>query len=209
MSKPRTRRALPNQRSVTLARRAKLERQYAYRDKLPFVARNKSGGEFWWNVAPSGEYEDDYQTGKAYAVAFWSICGGRPTCGIDLGQILFAMHERPRPRTKAYRRHNGLAGSLSGIEIGFIRTIGDIVDMTVRVPVIVGLGPQGFKRLAKGKKPLSSRETSVRVRMAAKLTGILIDSKQEWNRKQAAARTVRCSINRHAAHDPNVEGDAD
>jgi hypothetical protein len=209
MSKPRTRRALPNQRSVTLARRAKLERQYAYRDKLPFVARNKSGGEFWWNVAPSGEYEDDYQTGKAYAVAFWSICGGRPTCGIDLGQILFAMHELPRPRTKAYRRHNGLAGSLSGIEIGFIRTIGDIVDMTVRVPVIVGLGPQGFKRLAKGKKPLSSRETSVRVRMAAKLTGILIDSKQEWNRKQAAARTVRCSINRHAAHDPNVEGDAD
>jgi hypothetical protein len=209
MSKPRTRRALPNQRSVTLARRANLERQYAYRDKLPFVARNKSGGEFWWNVAPSGEYEDNYQTGKAYAVAFWSICGGRPTCGIDLGQILFAMHELPRPRTKAYRRHNGLAGSLSGIEIGFIRTIGDIADMTVRVPVIVGLGPQGFKRLAKGKKPLSSRETSVRVRMAAKLTGILIDSKQEWNRKQAAARTVRCSINRHAAHDPNVEGDAD
>jgi hypothetical protein len=105
MTKPRIRRALSNQRSARLARRAKLERQYAYRDKLPFVARNKSGGEFWWNVTPSGEYEADYQTGKAYAVAFWRICGGRPTCGIDLGQILFAMHERPRPRTKAYRRH--------------------------------------------------------------------------------------------------------
>jgi hypothetical protein len=205
MSKPRTRRALPNQRSVTLARRVKLERQYAYRNKLPFVAKAKSGSEFWWNVTPSGEYEDDYQTGRAYAVAFWSICGGRPTCGIDLGQILFAMHELPRPRTKAYRRHDGL----SGIEVGFIRTVGEIVDMAVGVPVLVGLGPQVFKRLAKGKKPLSSRETSVRVRMAAKLTGILIDSKQEWDRKQAAARTVRCSINRHAANDPNVEGDAD
>jgi hypothetical protein len=138
MSKPRTRRALPNQRSVTLARRAKLERQYAYRNKLPFVAKAKSGSEFWWNVTPSGEYEADYQTGRAYAVAFWSICGGRPTCGIDLGQILFAMHERPRPRTKAYRRHDGL----SGIEVGFIRTVGDIVDMAVGVPVLVGLGPQ-------------------------------------------------------------------
>jgi hypothetical protein len=167
MSKPRTRRALPNQRSVTLARRANLERQYAYRDKLPFVARNKSGGEFWWNVAPSGEYEDDYQTGKAYAVAFWSICGGRPTCGIDLGQILFAMHERPRPRTKAYRRHNGL----SGIETGFIRTIGEIVDIAVGVSVLVGLGPE---YLAKGKTGLSSRETSLRIGMAAKLTGILL-----------------------------------
>jgi len=209
MSKPRTRRALPSQRSVTLARRAKLEHQYAYRNKLPFVAKAKSGSEFWWNVTPSGEYEDDYQTGRAYAVAFWSICGGRPTCGIDLGQILFAMHELPRPRTKAYRRHNGLAGSLSGIEIGFIRTIVKSLDMAVGVPVLVGLGPQAFKRLAKGKKPLSSREMSVRVGMAAKLTGILLDSKHEWSRKQAAARTVRCSINRHAAHDPNVKGDAD
>ena len=199
MSKPRTRRALPNQRSARLARRAKLERQYAYRDKLPFVARNKSSGEFWWNVTPSGRYEADYQTGKAYAVAFWSICGGRPTCGIDLGQILFAMHERPRPRTKAYRRHNGL----SGIETGFIRTIGEIVDLAVGVPVLVGLGPQTFKRLAKGKKPLSSREMSVRVGMAAKLTGILLESKHEQDRKRAA------EINRHAGHDPNVEGGAD
>jgi hypothetical protein len=101
MTKPRIRRALSNQRSARLARRAKLERQYAYRDKLPFVARNKSGGEFWWNVTPSGEYEADYQTGKAYAVAFWRICGGRPTCGIDLGQILFAMARAAAPTNES------------------------------------------------------------------------------------------------------------
>jgi hypothetical protein len=179
MTKPRIRRALSNQRSARLARRANLERQYAYRDKLPFVARNKSGGEFWWNLTPSGEYEADYQTGKAYAVAFWRICGGRPTCGIDLGEILFAMHERPRPRTKAYRRHNGL----SGIEVGFIRTIGEAVAIAVGVPVLVGLGS---KCLAKGKTDLSSREMSLRVGLAAKLTGILLESKDEQDRKRAA-----------------------
>ena len=152
MSKPRTRRALPNQRSVTLARRAKLEHQYAYRNKLPFVAKAKSGSEFWWNVTPSGEYEDDYQTGRAYMVAFWSICGGRPTCGIDLGQILFAMHELPRPRTKAYRRHNGLAGNLSGIEIGFIRTIGEIVGHGGRGSRPRRTRPTSLQAPCKGKK---------------------------------------------------------
>jgi hypothetical protein len=45
--------------------------RYAYRNKLPFVAKAKSGGEFWWNVTPSWQYEADYQTGRAYAVAFW------------------------------------------------------------------------------------------------------------------------------------------
>ena len=84
MSKPRTRRALPNQRSVTLARRAKLEHQYAYRNKLPFVAKAKSGSEFWWNVTPSGEYEDDYQTGRAYAVAFGASAeADRPAASIS------------------------------------------------------------------------------------------------------------------------------
>jgi hypothetical protein len=137
MSKPRTRRALPNQRSARLARRAKLDK-WAIRGRLP-----------------------DRQSLRGRV---WSICGGRPTCGIDLGQILFAMHERPRPRTKAYRRHNGL----SGIETGFIRTIGEIVDIAVGVPVLVGLGPE---HLAKGKTGLSSRKTSLRVRLAAKPPG--------------------------------------
>jgi hypothetical protein len=89
------------------------------------------------------------------------------------------MHEGPRPRTKAYRRHNGL----SGIETGFIRTIGEIVDIAHGVPVLVRLGSE---YPAKGKTDLSSREMSLRVRVAAKLTGILLESKHEQDRKRAA-----------------------
>jgi hypothetical protein len=158
-----------------LSRRNTRHDQYAYRRKLPFVGNDKGGD--WWNVTPSGRYEADYQTGKAYAVAFWRICGGRPNVGSDLGGILMAMHAPTRRRSQ---RHNGL----SGIEVGFIRTIGEIIAITVGVPVLIGLGPE---RIRKGHK-LPAREAARRVRWSAKFTGLMLRVKHEQYRKDVAAR---------------------
>src|ERR1700722_20531279 len=108
---------------------------YAYREKLPFfVARARRTGPRlnpWWNVSPTGDYGADYQTGAEYAAAFWRVCGKTGHAGDDLGQILFAMHAPGRKKSK--RDDDGL----SGIEIGFIRGIGDIIDIMKVLPVVV------------------------------------------------------------------------
>jgi hypothetical protein len=147
---------------------------YAYRDRLPFVLPHSRGRAAdrptWWNVNPTGDYKTDFQTGKEYAVTFWKVCGGRSACGLELGQILFAMHDPLRPRSD---RHDGL----SGIEIGFIRTIGTIVDFAVQVPVIVG------QTVRQRKTP---KITKRQVRGAAKITGILLNLQHKDDLKRAA-----------------------
>lgn len=113
--------------------------KYAYRDKLPFMAKGRRSGRrrnpIWWNVKPSGEYEADYKTGREYATAFWRVSGGRPTCGIDLGEILFAMHDPARPKSDRW-------DGLSGIEVSFIRTISEIMDIVIALPALVREGPK-------------------------------------------------------------------
>lgn len=148
--------------------------KYAYRNKLPFMSRRTRAlhHSSWWNVTPTGDYVADFQTGKEYATAFWRVCGGRPTCGLELGEILFAMHDRGQRRS---HRWNGL----SGIEIGFIRTIGTIIDLTTGAAVLAAYGP---RRLASGK----ARVTNQQVRNAAKFTNILLEAKHAQDQKFAA-----------------------
>ena len=44
-------------KSSAAARRAKYRAQYAYRDQLPFLAKNPRAGTSFWNVTPTGDYE--------------------------------------------------------------------------------------------------------------------------------------------------------
>ena len=92
----------------------------------------------------------------------------------ELGQILFGIIEARRPRTT--KKPEGL----SGIEIGFIRAIGEIVDLATMVPVIVA---PGGKRIITGKANMSAR----RLRTAAALTGALLEIKPKVDRRKAAA----------------------
>lgn len=157
-------------KSTTVKRR---KDDYAYREKLPFIPRGRSGvSNGWWHVRPSGKFETDYETGQAYAAAFWRVSGGRPICGIEVGQILLAMHDPARRRSD---RPDGL----SGIEVGFIRTIGDIVDITTGTAVLAALDPN---LLASGKAEVTNRK----VRAAAKIAQILLDGKLKRDRKAAA-----------------------
>ena len=83
------------------------------------------------------------------------MSGGRPICGIELGQILFAMHDPARPKSD---RRDGL----SGIEVGFIRTISEIMDIVIALPALVREGP---KRVQLRTAKITARDT----RNAAKL----------------------------------------
>ena len=162
-------------RSAPALRRPKKdEPSYAYRDELPFFVNRRSAKNAWWNVMPSGDYFADYKTGEEYAAAFWRVCGGRPTCGLDLGQILFAMHDPGRQRSDRY-------DGLSGIEVGFIRTIGQIVDIAVGVPVMVNQSRTGLRRRM-------GRITNKKVRASAKVTQVILEALHASDRKRAEKR---------------------
>jgi hypothetical protein len=143
---------------------------YAYRKKLPFFDRKRGTSATWWNVSPTGNYETDYQTGQEYAAAFWRVSGTTGCAGSDLGQILLAMHEPSRKKSK---RHNGL----SGIEIGFIRGIGDIIDI---MKVIPALAVQTRRQLRSGKLKV----TRLTVNRFTKATQIWLEAKQAQSRKR-------------------------
>ena len=136
--------------------------RYAYREKLPFVMRHT-----WWNVSPTGNYEADYQTGQEYAAAFWRVCGKTGFAGSDLAQILFAMHDRKKSSGR---------NDLSGIEIGFIRGIGDIIDIMKVVPALTMMTMQSRKRKLKVRRRA--------VNAFAKVTQIFLDGKQVQSRKR-------------------------
>jgi hypothetical protein len=143
---------------------------HAYRNQLPFFKASATGRQAWWNVNPTGDYEADYQTGEEYALAFWKVTGGRGTCGLELGQILFAMHDPLRPKTDSPH-------GLSGIEIGFVRTIGVIIDFATSLPAFVD-------QVAKRRKKI--KITPRQVRGAAKIMGVLLDIKHKDDIKQRA-----------------------
>ena len=139
---------------------------YAYREKLPFHARNSC-----WTVSPTGNYEADYQTGQKYAATFWRVCGTIGYAGEELVQILFAMHEPGRKK-----RSKITPGGLSGIEIGFIRGIGDIIDIMKVVPALTMMTMQSRKRKFKVRRRA--------VNAFAKVTQIFLDGKQAQSRKR-------------------------
>jgi hypothetical protein len=136
--------------------------EYAYRDKLPFIGKGHFFG--WWSVKPSGDYQRDFATGREYALQFWKVCGKHGNMGLDLSSILLAVCEVTRGRRRTGVRRSGV----SGIEVGFLRTIGDLFQASMFATVMVGIGS---KRLA--KRDLSRREGQQKSAAAAGLVGIL------------------------------------
>jgi hypothetical protein len=145
----------------------KQNKEYAYRNQLPFVNPKESG---LWSVKPSWDYERDFATGREYALQFWKVCGAHCNMGLDLSTILLALHE------VKYPRHRFVTGwladhNLSGIEVGFLRTVGDLLQASMYATVMVGIGAKG---LAKRNWP--RRETLQKMKAAAGLTGTMADA---------------------------------
>jgi len=163
--------------TISRRRMAKRSRrdEHAYRDQLPFMGKRGCG---WWFVKPSGDYQRDYATGREYALQFWKVCGKHGNMGLDLSSILIGLHEAKRPRRRKGVRHDH---NLSGVEIGFLRTIGDLFQASMYATVMVGIGP---KRLA--KRDLSRREGKQKIKAAAGLVGILASVRHEGQLRPSA-----------------------
>lgn len=147
--------------------------QYDYRKKLPFFVSTRKRlpkgvkrPDPWWNVSPTGDYGVDYATGQEYSAAFWRECGAR-NAGIDLGQILFAMHARK---------------SLSGIEVGFIRGIGDIISIMKIMPALVN----ALMKKPRGAKSKTPKITSRQIKGGVRVAQMLLEAKQARDRKREA-----------------------
>jgi hypothetical protein len=133
--------------------------KYAYRDELPFM--NQKRGSGFWSVKPSGDYLRDYDTGREYALQFWKVCGKHGNMGLELSSILLGILEAKRPRIRR-----------SGIEAGFLRTIGNLFQAAMYASVMVSAGP---KRIAARDFP-KARETSRKLKLAVGLVGTLANA---------------------------------
>jgi hypothetical protein len=155
------------------ARKRRADRMYAYRNNLPFVNRKSLDGLSWWSVVPTGNYQADYEVGRRHAMEFWRQCGTNGNFGLDLGQILMEMHS---PKRKRSDRHNGL----SGIEVGFIRTIGELMACLIGIPALVGSLPKNSTKL-KIKKSVFKKK----IKTTVDFVGLLVRSGHERERELA------------------------
>jgi hypothetical protein len=114
---------------------------------------------------PTGNYSEDYETGRAYAEPLLPLMlrnAGPPT----LSHILGDMVEVVSRRRNAGRRHD----KLSGIEIGFMRGLGDLIMCGIAAAVYTG-------RVGAGMSPKDAKPKHATV--AAKLVGLLATSHRE------------------------------
>jgi hypothetical protein len=153
------------------AQRRRYDRMYAYRNNLSFMNR-KARGSRWWNVSPTGDYQADYETGRQHAMEFWRQCGAMGTFGLDLSSILLAIQDLRKKR--------------SGIEVGFIRTIGEIVGCLCGMPAFITSLP---KRLPKNfeKIKIQKRVYKYKARQTVALIDLLLRSAHDRDRKAAAS----------------------
>jgi hypothetical protein len=140
---------------------------YAYRRKLPFMGRTRHAST-WWDVSPTGNWNADFETGKKYAMTFWRVAGSRSSFGLDFGEIMFGMMV-----AETQRRH-------SGIEVGFIRTLGDLMGWLFQLPVVVG---RGFDEKKKSFRRLPRPVLRKGVWAATRFIGLIADS---HHKKEAA-----------------------
>ena len=159
----------------TLAVMTKRSNKYAYRDRLPFFNRNEKHPSCWWSVKPSGDYQRDFATGREYALQFWKVCGAHGNMGLELSEVLLALHKTKRPRHR-YVKGKLVDHNLSGIETGFLRTVGDLLQASMYATVMVGIGA---KRLA--NRDLPQRESLQKIKAAAGLIGVLADATHRGN----------------------------
>jgi hypothetical protein len=123
---------------------------------LPFTDRKAQGRGYWWSVKPTGKFHADYEIGRQHAMDFWRQCGAKGNLGFDLGEILLAMYSPKQGRHKGRRDH------FSGIECGFIRTIGELMACLVGVPALVSSLPENSRKL-KIKKPVFRKKIKTTV----------------------------------------------
>jgi hypothetical protein len=138
--------------------------EYAYRNKLPFMMLNGQRAGFWC-VEPSGDYVRDYTTGRGYALQFWEVCGKHCNMGLDLSEILLAIHD-----AKKHVRRRGVGRNLSGIEIGFIRTVGELFQASVFTTLMVS---NFHVKRPRGRHLPEINATRGRCQAVAKLVGII------------------------------------
>jgi hypothetical protein len=142
---------------------------YAYRRNYPFARLQRRGEPVWSQVTPSGDYSQDYETGRDYALLFWKECGSRGSVGLDLAYILIGIHEAKRQ--PQYLSGKRMKHNLSGVEIGFLQTIGELMTAARNATFLVALGPgdQGYLR-ALGQKSLEEK-----MALAADMIGSMAD----------------------------------
>jgi hypothetical protein len=177
----------------------------AERDALPFhKCRTRGVPGSWWNVAPTGNYMEDYNTGRTYAVPLLPLMlrnAGPPALSMILGDMFEAVARR---RKGKYSRRE----KLSGIEIGFMRGLGDLILCGIASTVYVGLHEKGSKELAE----ISARVTPKHGEIAVKLIALLATSTIEHDHQEVAA--IRAELEgatrqrRHRSRKGGDEGSA-
>ena len=92
-------------------------------EQLPFVANKKkpvkgANGRCFWSVTPSGDYAEDCKTGKKFALTW--IAYARLSGPDEPDLLAWIVKDMPRIYT--------------GLEIGFLSTIGEEIMRTAAVP---------------------------------------------------------------------------
>jgi hypothetical protein len=132
----------------------------AERDALPFrKCRTRGVPGSWWNVAPTGNYTEDYETGRSYAMPLLPLMlrnAGPPILSHILGDMINVVSRR---RGGMYRHEK-----LSGIEIGFMRGLGDLIVCGIASTAWVGLHGAG-----KGPKDYTPKHGEISVKLIALL----------------------------------------
>jgi hypothetical protein len=111
-------------KGTTTRRKSGTESLTAKRDALPFFSRGRRGEPaLWWNVRSTGDYWKDRRTGQSYAAAVMPLMahnGGPAMLSYVFGDMFKIVAKR--------RRKKGLnSEKLSGIEIGFITGLADLI----------------------------------------------------------------------------------
>jgi len=92
----------------------------ALRDALPFFKKGRGKvATSWWNVAPSGNYSADLETGKEYARAFLPMLSFNAGAS-DLAAIVSAMAKAGRDPANNPKDWRGI----DAVALGFMMEIG-------------------------------------------------------------------------------------
>jgi hypothetical protein len=156
--------AAPTKAPVMPTKPRRKRDKYAYRNKLPFMMLDGQRAGFWC-VKPSGDYVRDFTTGREYALQFWKVCGKHCNMGLDLSEILLAIHD-----AKKQVRRRGVGRNLSGIEIGFVRTIGELFQASIFTTLMVS---NFHVKRPRGRRMPKINATRDRCQAVARLVGII------------------------------------
>jgi hypothetical protein len=99
----------------------------AMRDALPFFRKGRGKIETsWWNVAPSGDYGADLETGKKYARAFLPMLSFNAGAS-DLGVIVSDMAKAGRDLANNPKERRGI----DAVALGFMMEIGGSMQAAI------------------------------------------------------------------------------